>query len=274
VLRQGLERGYELGQSHLQLYRLAAIRGDQADMQRQIDMLKGSKIGRYRLLAYGELAGLAVVSGKLKAVDQIMQQVSAVFGQDKFFGVNPVIYVNAGAYVNAAVGNCERARAVKTIDVLTLCGNLDEAQAMAEKSVAANRENQRSSGFWYPMRMARIALQRGDFQKALTLSEPVLARYRYLGGFELFKLRGQAYLGLGDGRTAAAEFQQIIDRRGLDVWSIDYPLAYVYLGRAWKMAGDLPKSRKAYEDFFAFWKEADPDIPILKQAREEYAKLQ
>ena len=125
----------------------------------------------------------------------------------------------------------------------------------------------------YPMRMARIALQRGDYQKALTLSEPVVARYRDLGGFELFKLRGQAHLGLGDGKAAAAEFQQIIDRRGLDVWSINYPLAYVYLGRAWKMAGDLAKSRKAYEDFFAFWKDADPDIPILIQAKAEYAKL-
>jgi predicted Zn-dependent protease len=121
--------------------------------------------------------------------------------------------------------------------------------------------------------MAQIALQRGDYRKALTLSEPIVARYKDVRTFDLPKLRGQAFLGLGDGKAAAAEFQQILDRRGLDVFSIDYPLAYVYLGRAWKMAGDLARSRKAYEDFFAFWKDADPDIPILKQAKEEYTQL-
>jgi eukaryotic-like serine/threonine-protein kinase len=177
------------------------------------------------------------------------------------------------AYTYAAIGDCERARMAKTIEVLSLCGNLDEVQATVEKLLAANPKPQLNSQFRYPMRMARIAVQRGDYQKALTLSEPVVARYNNLGGFELWKLRGQAYLGLGDGKTAAAEFQQILDRRGLIAWSIDYPLAYVYLGRAWKMAGDLPRSRNAYEAFFTLWKDADLDIPILKQAKEEYAKL-
>jgi tetratricopeptide (TPR) repeat protein len=217
--------------------------------------------------------GLAVVSGRLKAAEHLAQQTYDVQRQERLSEYDPATYGNLGAYVLAAVGDCERARAVKTIDVLTLCGNLDEAQAMTEKALAARPDNQLNARVTYPLRMARIALQRGDFAKALTLSDPVAARYKDVEGFRLFKLRGQAHLGRGNGEAAAAEFQQIIDRRGLDVFSVDYPLAYVYLGRAWKLAGDVAKSRKAYEDFFAFWKDADPDIPMLIQAKAEYAKL-
>ena len=86
-------------------------------------------------------------------------------------------------------------------------------------------------------------------------------------------LRGQAYLGLGDGKAASAEFQKILDHRGLAPLDIRYPMAYLYLGRSAKMEGALAKSRKVYEDFLALWKDADPDIPILKGAHAEYEKL-
>ena len=274
TLRQALARGSQFDALHTILYQLAVIRGDQAEMQREFDRIKASVQGRTRVAGYMLTAGSAVVSGRRKAAEHLLQQTYDVQKQEKLSEYDPATYMNLGAYIQAAIGDCQRARAVKTIDVLILCGNLDEAQAMTEKAFAASPDNQLNARVTYPLRMARIALQRGDYSKALTLSEPVAARYKDVGGFGLFKLRGQAYLGLGDGKAAAAEFQQIIDRRGLDVFSIDYPLAYVYLGRAWKMAGDLPRSRKAYEDFFAFWKEADADIPILKEARSEYSKLQ
>jgi hypothetical protein len=70
-----------------------------------------------------------------------------------------------------------------------------------------------------------------------------------------------------------AEFQKIIDHRGVVGVSAFYPLAHLGLARAAALTGDTAKSRKAYEDFFAFWKDADPDIPILQQANQEYAKL-
>jgi serine/threonine protein kinase len=87
------------------------------------------------------------------------------------------------------------------------------------------------------------------------------------------KLRGQACLGLGDGKSAAPEFQKIVDNRGLSPQDIYYPLAYLNLGRAANLEGDIPKSRKVYQDFLALWKDADPDIPILKEAKAEYEKL-
>jgi hypothetical protein len=87
-------------------------------------------------------------------------------------------------------------------------------------------------------------------------------------------LRGQAYLLARQGKEAAVEFQKIIDHRGI---VLNFPLAalaHLGLGRAYAMASDTAKARTAYQDFFALWKDADPDIPILKQAKAEYAKLQ
>src|SRR5206468_7524018 len=83
----------------------------------------------------------------------------------------------------------------------------------------------------------------------------------------------QAYLMQRNGSAAAAEFQKIIDHRGI-VWAIPLgALAHLQLGRAYAMQGDTAKSRAAYQDFLTLWKDADPDIPIFKQAKAEYAKL-
>ena len=76
------------------------------------------------------------------------------------------------------------------------------------------------------------------------------------------------------GREAAAEFQKILDHRGIVVSDPIGALARLELGRAYALSGDKTKAKSAYQDFLALWKDADPDIPILKQAKAEYAKLQ
>jgi eukaryotic-like serine/threonine-protein kinase len=86
-------------------------------------------------------------------------------------------------------------------------------------------------------------------------------------------LRGEAYLKAGQGQLAAAEFQKIIDHPGIVSNFISGALAHVQLGRAQAMMGDKAAARKSYQDFLALWREADPDIPILKQANAEYARL-
>jgi len=86
-------------------------------------------------------------------------------------------------------------------------------------------------------------------------------------------IRGLAYLELGDGRSAAAQFQKLIDNPGFTVRHVTGPLAWLQLGRAQKMMGDEASARKWYEDFLALWKDADPDVPIYQQAKAEYAKL-
>jgi hypothetical protein len=87
-------------------------------------------------------------------------------------------------------------------------------------------------------------------------------------------LRGLAYLASRQGTNAAAEFQKIIEHRGLVGNCPLGALAHLGLGRAYALAGDTAKARAAYNDFLTLWKDADPDIPILKQAKAEYAKLQ
>ncbi len=86
-------------------------------------------------------------------------------------------------------------------------------------------------------------------------------------------IRGEAYLANHDGAAAAREFQKFLDHRGLVV---NYPLAslaHLGLARAYALSGDTAKAKATYQDFFNLWKDADPEIPILKEAKAEYAKL-
>ena len=92
-----------------------------------------------------------------------------------------------------------------------------------------------------------------------------------LGNLDAVYARGEAYLAAR--AEAAAEFQKILDHEGAAATGPVYPLAHLGLGRAWALAGDSARSRKAYQDFLALWKDADPDIPVLQEARQEYAKL-
>ncbi len=92
--------------------------------------------------------------------------------------------------------------------------------------------------------------------------------------FDPTYVRGLAYLRLRDGAKAAGEFQKILDHRGVAASSEQYCLAQLNLGRAYVLSGDPAKARKAYQDFLAMWKDADPDVPVLIQAKAEYAKLQ
>jgi tetratricopeptide (TPR) repeat protein len=87
-------------------------------------------------------------------------------------------------------------------------------------------------------------------------------------------VRGEAYLAARQGREAAVEFQKILDHRGLVLNQPIGALAHLGLGRAYVLQGDIPKAKAAYEDFLTLWKDADPDIPVLKQAKAEYATLQ
>jgi hypothetical protein len=87
-------------------------------------------------------------------------------------------------------------------------------------------------------------------------------------------VRGLSYLAARRGAEAAAEFQKILDHRGIVVSDPIGALAHLQLGRALDLSGDKARAKAAYQDFLTLWKDADPDIPILKQAKAEYASLQ
>jgi predicted Zn-dependent protease len=115
-------------------------------------------------------------------------------------------------------------------------------------------------------------MDRNDPGKALEILQAA-AEYDLVRYLVIPYESGQAYLLEHKGKEAAAEFQKLLDHRGAVGTSIGGALAHLQLGRAYAMAGDEGKARTAYQDFFALWKDADANIPILQQAKSEYAKL-
>jgi len=103
---------------------------------------------------------------------------------------------------------------------------------------------------------------------------PGTAFFAFFGGVYPAYVRGEAYLAAGQGREAAAEFQKALDHRGIVFADPIGALAHVQLGRAYHLMGDEVKAKASYQDFFALWRDADPDIPILPRVKAEYAKLQ
>ena len=128
---------------------------------------------------------------------------------------------------------------------------------------------------YLPTIRAQLALSRNDNSTAIEVLQAAAAyELGSLGGLYPVYVRGEAYLAAHQGTEAAAEFQKILDHRGVVLNSPIGALAHLQLARAYAMRGDAAKARAAYQDFLTLWKDADPDIPILKQAKAEYAKLQ
>jgi predicted Zn-dependent protease len=130
---------------------------------------------------------------------------------------------------------------------------------------------------WLPVAQATNDIQRNHPLEAIARLESA-APYE-LGGppfgavYWPIYIRGEAFLKARDGVKASAEYQKILDHRGIDPTSPLYSLAQLGVGRAYALQGDTPKARAAYQDFLALWKDADSDIPILKAAKAEYEKL-
>ena len=109
-------------------------------------------------------------------------------------------------------------------------------------------------------------------EKAIQLLQPT-RRYEAATSFRPMWMRGQAHLEAKNGALAASEFQKIIEHRGWDALSPLWPLASLGLARAAALQGDVAKSRQAYENFFRLWKEADPELPVLIEAKRERERL-
>ena len=124
-----------------------------------------------------------------------------------------------------------------------------------------------------PTTKAAREVRAGNGAKAIELLNGVKPFEPSLVSLAAIYTRGLAYLQTNSGREAATEFQKILNRRGVDPLSPLYPLSHLGLARAYTLVGDLSNARKSYQDFLGIWKDADPDIPVLVQARGEYAKL-
>jgi eukaryotic-like serine/threonine-protein kinase len=158
---------------------------------------------------------------------------------------------------------------------LARLGDAREAKALAEGALKSEPSFVMLKFYWFPLIDAAIELERGDADKALMeLESASLYESHQLGHLYPAYERGQAYLLAHNGTAAAVEFQKLFDHRGLVMNFVTGSLAHLQIARAYAMQGDTAKARAAYQDFVTFWKDADADIPILKQAKAEYAKLQ
>ena len=130
------------------------------------------------------------------------------------------------------------------------------------------------NNIWVPLIRAQIETSRGNPGKAIEILQAASPyEFGLVARAAPNYVRGVAYLKAHQGKEAAAEFQKILDHRGVCETSPRCALSHLQLGRGRALAGDNAGARTAYQDFFALWKDADPDVPILKEAKAEYAQL-
>ena len=169
---------------------------------------------------------------------------------------------------------------VKDVAMLALAraGDSRAAERMATELGTAYPEDTLIQNYWLPTVRAAIQLNQGNSARAIDVLQSMGSRE--LGQPTAFAIlmhpvyvRGQAFLAARKGKEAAAEFQKILDHHGLMQNDPIGALAHLQLGRAYAMLGKIPEARGVYEDFLNLWKDADAELPALKEAKGEYAKL-
>ncbi len=158
---------------------------------------------------------------------------------------------------------------------LAIAGDATQAQALADDLSKRYPDDTVVQFVYLPQIRAQIELSRKKFSKSVDLLRA--AEPYELGQNSILHpayVRGQAYLAGGQASEASTEFQKILDHPGIVVNDAIGALAYLQIGRAYAMQSNTAKAKRAYEEFLTLWKDADPDIPILTEAKSEYAKLQ
>ncbi|MGH9712472.1 MAG: protein kinase domain-containing protein [Candidatus Acidiferrales bacterium] len=276
---------------HSALYALAFLRNDRAEMAKQAAWAAG-KPGVEDVALAAE-ADTAADSGQVRKALELTRQAvaSAERAEEKetaasyeaqaglrqaLFGYSATAQELAGAALRLSNG-----RDVQILAALALAvaGDATKGQALASDFTKRFPEDTIVQSIYLPTLRAQLAVIHRDGSKAIELLQ---ASARYDLGSEgsviliaLYPVwvRGQAFLVSGQGNEAAREFQKILDHRGILQNEPIGALAHLGLGRAYALQGDAAKARVAYQDFLALWKDADPDIPVLQQAKAEYGKL-
>jgi serine/threonine protein kinase/tetratricopeptide (TPR) repeat protein len=291
TIQRAAERKVDIGSLR---YNLAFLKGDQAEMER-IAALRRQTPGEEKSDIFSQEASVLAYAGHLRQA-RTMSQHAVQLAQQAAQQENAASDEASAALREALFENPSEARHAataalalsKSLEVeygaalaLALSGDSSRPQTLA-KDLETRRPEATPVRFSYlPTLRAFLALHRGEPAKAIELLQPA-------GPFELgvpwtggsvcgalypVYVRGEAYLAAHQGPEAAAEFQKILDHRGIVLSDPIGALARLQLGRAYALSGDKTKAKTAYQDFLTLWKDADPDIPILKQAKAEYAKL-
>jgi tetratricopeptide (TPR) repeat protein len=287
VLKLEEERKLESENLFALHYQLAFLKGDAAQMTHWVSAALG-KPGAEDVLLASE-SDTAAWFGKFKDARELTRRAMASAEQNDA-KETAAVYQTAAALDEVESGSREPARAdanaamklapnrdVRTLAALTLAraGDLVASEKQAaelDKSFPLNTLVQR---YRLPTIRAAISLQRKDPNQALELLQAASAiELGDTGNLLPVYVRGEAYLMLHDGTHAAAEFRKFLDHRGLVSNSPIAAIARLGLARAYTLQNDTAKAKAAYQDFLILWKDADADIPVLKKAKAEYAKLQ
>ena len=274
--------------ARLQRYLVAFIQNDKGTMQQQVDAMKDMPNGSE--LSLQALANTAAYEGRLREARTLVTRAAdaAISGNQPERAAQWKAYQ---AVLEIAFGNSALARGLTSQALslnketntkeysalaLALSGDVAHAQQLAEEVNQYAPVSTFVQGYWLPTIRAAIAVSQKKPQQALDdlrAAEPYEQSWETFGNLFPVYLRGLAYLALGHGKESAAEFQKFIDHRGIVANNPLGALAHLQLARAYVAASDKLAAKHKYEDFLALWKDADPDVPVLKQAKAEYAQL-
>jgi tetratricopeptide (TPR) repeat protein len=291
--QQAFDRKLKNSFFYLALYEIAFLQNDAAGMAQQVSSSAGTPGPEATLLAIE--ADTAAYSGRLRTAREFSRQAvdSAERAGDK---EATATYYALSALREALFGNADEARRWADVAMRHPAGHdLEYASALAwayagDQARAQKLTDDLSQRYpestivqfnYLPSLRAKLALSKGDASEALEalraaqpyeLGRTTYSTYGWSALYPVY-VRGEAYLAAGQGKEAAAEFQKILDHRGIVLNKPIGALGRLQLGRAFALQGDTAKAKTAYQDFLTLWKDADTDVPILKEAKAEYAKL-
>jgi serine/threonine protein kinase/tetratricopeptide (TPR) repeat protein len=292
TVREAQARNLDSTGLHLYLYRLAFLQQDSPRMARETTAVMAKPDEQDRILNVESMA--ASYRGQFASARELKRR--AVEAAQRAGGKETAAnYVAADSLGEALAGNSglakQRAQAALALSdaglvegvsavALAVAGDLVQPALLAHDLAKRFPEDTVIQSMYLPMIQASLALASAKGDKGAQEAIDALTRPQpYELGYPAFLLpcylRGEAYLALRRGGEAAAEFQRVLDHPVLA--SLQVPLgslAHLQMARAYTVSGDKTKAVSAYQDFLAIWKDADSDIPILQQAKSEYAKLQ
>jgi eukaryotic-like serine/threonine-protein kinase len=287
ALQQASQRKLELPEFSIQRYDIAFLKSDEAEMER----VAAQAVGKPRLeywISNSESLVLAY-SGHLQEARKMSQSATDLARQADHWET-AAQYETDAALREALFGNASAAqrRAMAALGLsnsryveygiafaLAVSGDSSRSQTLTDDLAKRFPDDTKVTFAYNPTLRALLALNHCEPSKAVEMLQTAIP-YELGTAASLYPpyVRGEAYLAACRGREAAVEFQKILDHRGIVISDPIGALAHLQIGRAYAMAGDRTKAKSSYQDFLTLWKDADPDIPILKEGKTEYAKLQ
>jgi eukaryotic-like serine/threonine-protein kinase len=295
AIRRAIERNLDTPDFTVLRYDIAFLKGDKAGMGRQLTSFQ-EKPGAEDWISVHEAFVLAH-AGRLREARTVSRR-AVDLAEQAANRERAALFTSGAAVWEAFYGNAAAARQDATTALaisrdreveygaalaLALSGDSSRAQTLAHDLEIRFPEDTSVRFSYLPVLRGTLALNQGVPSKAIDLLQ-VAAPYDlgtqrstihgFFGALYPIFVRGNAYLAAHQGPQAVAEFQKILDHPGIVVSDPVGALAHLQLGRAYALTGDTTRAKAAYRDFLTLWKDADPGIPLLKQARAEYAKLQ